>query len=255
MLLDRMGRKENAFATYLEALAAGPKDPLVSTALNHRLSTLYHEQGELDKALEFARAASELQPERASLSTRIDELVREINRSRIEETRKEPDSAERTLRIASLALENNEVEESINELQSGIGRGQTDPQVYLLLAECFNLSGDFNIARRAFAELLRNDKLDDADPELRLRALYGLAQVEDNLNNRDEAIRNLEQILVLRQNFRDSRQRLDALYNQTGARPGDAGNAQTGGGSSEGKTRIMDELDDILAMLGDDEDA
>lgn len=255
MLLDRMGRKEDAFASYIEALAAGPKDPLISTALNHRLSNLHHEQGDLEKALEFARAASELQPERASFSTRIDELVREINRSRIEETRNEPDSAQRTLQIATLALENNEVEESINELQSGIGRGQTDPQVYLLLAECFNLSGDFNIARRAFAELLRNDKLDDADPELRLRALYGLAQVEDNLNNRDEAIRNLEQILVLRQNFRDSRQRLDALYNQTGARPGDAGNAQTGGGSNQGKSRIiMDELDDILAMLGDDED-
>ena len=120
-------------------------------------------------------------PERESVKTRIDELVRAINRNKIEETRNEPDSAERTLRIAELALENNEIAEAINELQSGIGRGQTAPAVYLMLAECFNLSGDYNIARRAFAELLRNDKLDDADPELRLRTLYGLAQVEDNL--------------------------------------------------------------------------
>ena len=258
MLLERMGRKDEAFVTYQDALKAKPKDNFIRTALNHKLSTLHHEQGELDAALEYAQAASELMPDRASLSTRVAELVREINHSRIEESRKEPDSAQRTLRIATLALDNKEVEEAINELQSGIGRGQTDPEVYLVLAECFNLSGDYNIARRAFAELLRNDKLDDADPELRLRALYGLAMVEDNLNNRDEAIRNLEQILVLRQNFRDSRQRLDALYNQTGAKPVEQAPAAPpkvpSKEESEGKTRIMDELDEILSMLGDDDD-
>ncbi|UNM07121.1 MAG: tetratricopeptide repeat protein [Planctomycetales bacterium] len=254
MLLERMGRKDEAFSTYNEALAAGPQDKLARAALNARLSMIHQDANELEQALEFTRAAHELLPERESLAQRTTELVRDINRKRIDETRSEPDNAQRTLRIAELALQNGDVEEAINELQSGIGRGQVAPEVYLVLAECFNLSGDYNIARRAFAELLRNDKLDDADPELRLRTLYGLAQVEENLNNREEAIRNLEQILVLRQNYRDSRQRLDALYNQTGSSPADATAPAPAAQGTKDKSRMINELDEILSMLGDDDD-
>ncbi|MEZ5338633.1 MAG: hypothetical protein R3F46_10235 [bacterium] len=257
MLLERMGRRDEAFGVFQEALSAGPQDKLVLAALNIRLAGIYEEQNQLDQALEFATASAELQPERASLQAHVEKLVRDINRQRIEETRNEPDSVQRTLRIAELALNNNEVEEAINELQAGIGRGQVAPEVYLVLAECFNLSGDYNIARRAFAELLRNDKLDDADPELRLRTLYGLAQVEESLSNREEAIRNLEQILVLRQNFRDSRQRLDALYNQTGAAPREsqpAPAATPAPAASSDKSSMINELDEILSMLGDDDE-
>ena len=69
--------------------------------------------------------------------------------------------------------------------------------------------------------------------------------------------RNLEQILVLRQNFRDSRQRLDALYNQTGAAPREsqpAPAATPAPAASSDKSSIINELDEILSMLGDDDD-
>ena len=253
MLLERMGRRDEAFDVYSSAVEAGTDDKFVMAALKYKLSEMHHEDGQLEKSLDFATQASEILPDRQGMQERIQVLVKEINRHKIDQTREEDDTAQRTLRIASLALENSEVAEAINELQAGISRGQTDPEVYLLLAECFNLSGDFNIARRAFAELLRNDKLDTADPELRLRTLYGLADVEENLNNRDEAIRNLEQILVLRQNFRDSRQRLDALYNQTGTKPAEA-QVQEPQATGEDKSHVIDELDEILSMLGDSED-
>ena len=60
---------------------------------------------------------------------------------------------------------------------------------------------------------------------------------------------------MLRQNFRDSRQRLDALYNQSGTKPEDAPAPAAATPSGKGdNTRIINELDEILSMLGDDDE-
>jgi tetratricopeptide (TPR) repeat protein len=80
------------------------------------------------------------------------------------------------------------------------------------LGECFNTQGDYRIALRVLAEVARQLQKEPGNIELRLRALYAMATAHEQLSESDEAIRCLEQILVLKHNYLDSRARLESLY-------------------------------------------
>jgi tetratricopeptide (TPR) repeat protein len=137
-------------------------------------------------------------------------LARAIKVQRIDELRREPDNSQRTIEVAGLLRAIGETVEAINELQAGLSRGQTDMDIYLELGVCFSASGDFAIARRVFDKVIQ-DTQDGGGVEQKLEALYGLAAANEQLSDIDAAIHNLEQILMLRHNFRDSRERLSAL--------------------------------------------
>ena len=227
---DREGMKgllEMAYHTRVE-------DPYISLAVRMHLSNLCEEADDLVHALEYNGEVLEAMPNHLPALRRAERLTREIRLSRIKELQAEPDSAKRTVELAQMLCLVDDPLAAINELQAGIGRGQTEPVIYVELAECFNITRDFAIARRAFDEVLRRLDSGQDDMELRLRALYGLATAMEQLGGKDAAVRCLEQILVLKHNYRDSRQRLGSL-------------TQAGGEPREDKQEILSE---ILSMLG-----
>jgi tetratricopeptide (TPR) repeat protein len=157
----------------------------------------------------------------------------------IETLRQEPDSAARTIQVARLLTASGNHADAINELQAGIASGQEQADVYNELGLCFLAGKDAKLARRAFTEALGTLGSGNQAAELKLEALYGLSQAEELLGNYPEAIYNLEQLLVIRHNYRDCRKRIDGLIQQQ-SRP-------TGEGSADATGRLLDE---ILSLLG-----
>ena len=247
-LYELQGNTDQALRRYEEAYRAKPRNTFTAAAVCSRLSNLHEQAGNLAKADKYAQEAVELLPGRNELRARVVELELKIKRQRIIDLHATTDSAERTLSIAILHRECGELDEAISELQGGIGRGQTLPAIYIELAECFNETGDFNIARRAFTEVINKLESTDGDAELRLRGLYGLATTEERLANRSEAIRCIEQILVVRHNYLDSRQRLEKLYSAGGS-PAPATPVEK---STDAKQEIVSEILSLLDLDSDE---
>jgi tetratricopeptide (TPR) repeat protein len=249
LLYEAAGTSDLALKQYKRARLAKGSDEMVPALVRLRLSALAEEKGEIHEAYELAQEALDLDPSGVLAKKRVDSLKRHIFQHQVEMARNQPDSAQRSLAIARLQRSAGELSEAISELQAAIGRGQNDAEVYVELAECFVENGEFNIARRAYNEVLKRLEVENREPELRLRALYGLATAEEELDKPDQAILLLEQILVIRHNYRDSRQRLDRLY---------AGESSFGPGMgpdraarAKAESDTGDILDELLALLRD----
>ena len=102
-------------------------------------------------------------------------------------------------------------QQAISELQSGISRGQDALDIFVELAECFVKHGEHAIGRRAYLEVLRRIERGEGAVDLKLQVLYGLAQAEEDLGSVSEAVQRLEQLLLIRRDYLDGRQRLDRL--------------------------------------------
>lgn len=211
-LLELAGNLEAARRQYDRARLAETRDNYTRAAIRMRLSQLAEQEGNLEQALRLANDALASLPGHKLWLARAVKLERTIKQQQVGELQQQPDSVQRTLQIAAMQRACGEVDLAIAELQAGLNRGQTDPEIFIELAECFHDSGDYNIARRAFSEVLKRLESDGGSIELRLRALYGLALTEEKLKDLPEGIRCLEQILMLRHDYRDSRERLKLLY-------------------------------------------
>ncbi len=255
-LYEAQANAELALRQYRRARQARSSDALVPALVRLRLSSLAEAEGEIHEAYELAQEALDVDPSGVLAKRRVDSLKRYIYQHQVEMARNQPDSAQRSLAIARLQRSAGELSEAIGELQAAIGRGQNDAEIYVELAECFVDNSEFNIARRAYNEVIKRLETEQREPELRLRALYGLATAEEHLNNPDQAILLLEQLLVIRHNYRDSRQRLDRLYAgessltpptppPSPARPESASKAE------ERRTATNEILDELLALLKD----
>jgi hypothetical protein len=223
-----------------------------------RLAGLAEAAGEIETALtqlEAAAATGVDLPGVAEQRARIEQARRE---RLLGELRARPDTEERTLDLAHLLIELGDLPGAITELQGAIARGQASAELSLELAEAFTANGDYNLGRRAYTDLRRKlEAADNAPPELKLRACYGLATAEEALGNLDGAISALEDILVLSASFRDTRERLNGLYAAkrgtapTAPEPRPRPPAQTpasepAAAAAGGKDQILDE---ILALL------
>ncbi len=127
----------------------------------------------------------------------------------------------------------------MNELQAGIRKGFANEQVFLELAECFAVSGQHNISRRAYFEALKRLEQRNGDSELMVRALYGLAHEDIQLGNQEEAISNLEYLLLIKSDYRDARELVEQLYK--------AKQASTQSKSDDVASQVLEQ---IVAMLG-----
>jgi hypothetical protein len=223
------------------ARKTGISDPAIEAGASTRLSELAESEGNLALACELAQDAARALPEETTLATRVAALERAQVEEKIAAARLREDTPERTLEIARLYRQLKDYAQAVNELQNSLGRGHSQPALFIELAECFNERGDLNLARRAFNEVLR--RLEQVnDLEASLRARYGLAVTEERLGSPEEAIRNLEQILVLRQNYRNSREWLNRLYGKVSAPPPDA----------KAKHNILSEIFTLLGQPHDD---
>ncbi|MCC7476834.1 hypothetical protein IT575_00115 [bacterium] len=252
-LHEAQGSTEQALRQYRRARQARAIDDLVPALVRLRLSSLAEAEGEIHEAYELAQEALDVDPSGVLAKRRVDSLKRYIYQHQVEMARNQPDSAQRSLAIARLQRSAGELSEAISELQAAIGRGQNDAEIYVELAECFVDNGEFNIARRAYNEVIKRLETEQREPELRLRALYGLATAEEHLSNREQAILLLEQLLVIRHNYRDSRQRLDRLYaGESSLVPtAPAPKAESTAKSEAARTATSDILDELLALLKD----
>ena len=214
------------------------EDRWIAATMRHRLSELLEQAGELEEAHDLAQEAARLVPERGELVERQAALLHGIAGQRIAKARQEEDSPQRTLSVARLLREIGQLNDAITELQEGFGRGQTGLEIYIELAECFIETGEHAIGRRAYLEVFRRLEQGEGDTELRLRTLYGLAAAEENLGNTQEAVRYLEQLLLLRREYRDAKARLGSLQR---------GRPKAKRGSSAQPDEIVDE---ILSLLG-----
>jgi tetratricopeptide (TPR) repeat protein len=238
-LMELAGNLEAARRQYERGRLAECHDKRIRAALRTRLSQIYTGEGALDQALRLAQEAAEVLPEHVPAHKLVERAERAIRLQQIGAHRGEPDTMERTLAISALLRSCGELNEAIGELQAGLSRGQTEPDVFIELAECFLETQDFNIARRAFSEVLKRIESSGAPAELKLRGLYGLASAEERLDNLPEAVRCLEQILMLRHDYRDSRERLKRLYS-----------AQKPGAVKASGAAKAEILDEIMSMLG-----
>lgn len=209
-LMELQGDSKAASINFYKVLDDSKAGAFTRAAAALRLSSLVEQEGQLQEAERLVQVALGSLPGHAPAEERLVVLARAIKVQRIDELRREPDSSQRTIEVAGLLRAIGETVEAINELQAGLSRGQTDMGIYLELGVCFSASGDYAIARRVFDKIIQ-DTQDGSGVEQRLEALYGLAAANEQLGDIDAAIHNLEQILMLRHNFRDSRERLNAL--------------------------------------------
>jgi tetratricopeptide (TPR) repeat protein len=234
-------RREDAVDRLHCLVEEGAADADIIAAARMKLALLELEQGNKSAAFSLAEAAKTMAPEHPLANVMINSLKQEIFQERLEEARHQEESAERTLVIARLHKENGEVQEAINELQAGIRKGFAQEGVFLELAECFSVAGQHNISRRAYFEALKRLEQNNGDSELMVRALYGLAQEDIALGNEDEAISNLEYLLLIKSDYRDATQLIEQLYQtkKKESRP-------------DSKEVASQVLEQIMSMLGKD---
>jgi len=247
-ILRLSGEAERAQATLANAVSMVFTDPLIKIALLLELATDCEQQGELEAAFDYARQAREVNPRHDLSSVATERLGMAVLRQRIDNTSSQPPSVERTLNLSRLYRECGEYQQAIEVLQAAAGEGLRDQAIQLEMAECFQASGQTTIARRAYVDLLQDLESGESNPELELRAHYGLARVEEQLGNPDGAILHLEELVLIRHDYLDTRQRLAELYQlkKGGTTPHADKPIETTHESSDDIVR------DILSLLSDD---
>jgi tetratricopeptide (TPR) repeat protein len=122
----------------------------------------------------------------------------------------------RALAIARRKRVAGDTDGAIRDLQAALELDPQEPELSLELAESFGDKGQYELARRIYGET-QSLLGDHGNTELRLRTLYGLATVIEHLERPAEAVHCLEELLVIRHDYRDSRERLDQLKVKLGA--------------------------------------
>jgi hypothetical protein len=245
------------------ALTDGELSAASAASAALRLAALDEAAGDLEAALNMLQTAEATGLALPGVEEQRGRIAQARRAKLVGELQAKPDSEERSLELARLQRELGDLPAAIAELQQGIARGQTGSDMYAELAEAFVANGDYNLGRRAFADLRRKlESTDGAGPEMRLRASYGLASAEEALGNTDAAISALEDILVLSAGYRDTRERLDTLYahKRSGApampaaapRPAPAP-APPPAAATGGKDQILDEIMALLDLPSDGE--
>ncbi|MCH7471839.1 hypothetical protein IIA79_02685 [bacterium] len=238
-LLEAKGDGEAALESYERARKAKTKDNYVAASVRVHLANLARTAGNTEATQSLLEEALKILPDDLQVRLQLEQIEQAIISERIDAVRKQDDNAERTLSIAGILRSLGKMEEAISELQDGIGRGQHDPEIYLLLAECFADSGEYTISRSAFKEVLGKLESEKGATELKLRALYGLASIEEMLANTAQAIHHLEQLLVIKRGYLDAKERLELLYG-----------GQKGPAPEEKDSDTSQILDDLMSLLG-----
>jgi hypothetical protein len=237
-LQELQGNADAARRVYQRALDAPAADGQIAASIRWRLSELEEAAGRLEQAHGLCAQVLALIPGYAPAQERLDRLSRAITQQQIADVRGQQDAPERTVRVVQLLRGIGEINEAIAELQGAVGRGQSAPEVYVELAECFLETGEHTIARRAYLEVLKRLE-QGGDVELKLRALYGLATAEEAQGDNAEAAKYLEELLLMRRDYRDAKERLTRLQAKLkrGGRP-----------AAGGKAAWL--ADEILSLLG-----
>ena len=103
-----------------------------------------------------------------------------------------------------------DAEGAIRDLQAALELEPQEAELSIELAETFVDRHDYAISRKILGDTL--ESLGDAgNVELRLRSLYCLATVIEHLENPAEAMHCLEELLIIRHDYRDSQERLETL--------------------------------------------
>lgn len=246
-LRELEGDLASAKQQYLLASRDDSGDPVIRAAVCTRLSQLAEAEGDLRQAQEHGNRALEIMPTNELIQQRAARLATALDFQRIEELRATEDTIERTIEIARLLCTVGRPSEAINELQQGISRGQGGPEVLAELGDCFITQGDYRIALRVLADVTKRLEDVPAKIDLRLRALYSMATAYEHLQEHDESIYCLEQILVFRQDYRDSRDKLEELYaRKKEAKP--AADFAAGTAEGDARSKIVSEILDMLGV-------
>lgn len=244
VLQELQDNPDAARQLYGKAHAAATADTYIAASTRWRLSELAEAAGEYEAARTLCEEVAQLVPDYAPVPERVASLTRAIAQRRIVAAYEaEEDSPARTVKIVSLLRQIGDLNEAINELQSALGRNQNVPEVYIELAECFTDSGDYPIARRAYHEVLKQLEHGGA-VELKLRALYGQATAEEHLGNLHEAVRSLEELLLIRRDYLDGKDRLARMH----ARLNPAARKPASGKAGQ----IVDEIMSLLGLPDDE---
>lgn len=116
----------------------------------------------------------------------------------------------RALAIARRKRVAGDLDGAIRDLQAALELAPKEHELAIELAETFADRRNFAVARIILGDTLKALG-DEGNVELRLRSLYCLATVIENLENPAEAMHCLEELLVVRHDYRDSHERLEAL--------------------------------------------
>ncbi|MBN2082919.1 hypothetical protein JW859_12040 [bacterium] len=247
-LKELHGDRTGALKAYEQAREDDQASSYIQAAVRLRLSQLAEHDNDLQLAQQYNNEVREILPDYTPADRRAANLATAINLKRIEELKSEPESKERTIETARLLCAVGKPGEAIGVLQNGISKGQGSPEVSVELGECFHLQGDYRIALRVFADVLRKLETAADAVDLQLRALYTMASAHEKLGELDETIRYLEQILMLNHDYRDCRQRLESLYRgEKPVKPAAEPKPAQAEPDSKGQQEIIDE---ILGMLG-----
>ena len=119
----------------------------------------------------------------------------------------------RGLAIARRKRVAGDLDGAIRDLQAAIEIDPLEAELSIELAETFADRHDYVIARKILGDTLEQLG-DEGNVELRLRSLYTLATVIEHLENPAEAMHRLEELLIIRHDYRDSRERLETLKSQ-----------------------------------------
>jgi tetratricopeptide (TPR) repeat protein len=250
-LRELEGDLEAAKHQYLQGCKDGAAEEYILAAMRLRLAQLAENDGDLEQAQQQIGIALEILPESELLKQRAKHLATALSFKRIEKLRSSADSVENTVEIARLLCAVGKPAEAITELQNGISRGQASPEISAELGDCFILQGDYRIALRVLSDTAKRLEDSPDKTDLRLRALYSMAKAHEFLKEPDDSIRCLEQILVLKQDYRDSRAKLEELYANKSK-----GSRAPHEPAAEAADSTRDEIvSEILGMLGVSDEA
>ncbi len=134
---------------------------------------------------------------------------------------------------------------AIRDLQAALEIEPQEAELMLELAEAFSDKSEYKLARRIYGET-QMQLGEYGNIELRLRALYGLATVIEHLERPAEAMHCLEELLVIRHDYRDSGERLESLKLRLATQKNDAP------ASNIAANVILDEILELLTSRAED---
>jgi tetratricopeptide (TPR) repeat protein len=119
----------------------------------------------------------------------------------------------RSLAVARRKRVAGDIQGAIRDLQAALELEPQEAELSIELAESFADRQDYAISRKILGDTLETLG-DEGNVELRLRSLYCLATVIEHLDNPAEAMHCLEELLIIRHDYRDSQERLETLQSK-----------------------------------------
>jgi len=206
--LTRSGKLDEAEETLKQAFEASGGD----INIRERLDEIQLDR--MRNAVEFARqkaarpdAPQELKDNYAGLQRELLHRELEVFSSLVE---RYPADSRRKFELATRYMRIDKLDDAIPLFQQARNDQRLKGQALLNLGKCFAAKKEYSLAKRQLEQAVPEIKVDD-NQEQYLELFYFLGRVNEKLRDKEAAIANYQEVLAVNYNFKDTRNRIQAL--------------------------------------------